>query len=98
MLNFYDPRRVCLRGGPNGREWRQRVNLLDFSKFGGVGGLERVRGVNTERLRTPFFADVRYVWNTTIPHKYTPIREEVLAAPRIDVSALPKTGERNLKD
>lgn len=55
---------------------KTRVNLLDFPKFGGVRGLDKVK--DSRLLSSPYFADIRYVWNTPVLYSYPSMRNEVL--------------------
>ena len=90
MLNFYNPLlSTTLDCCSSDEAHRRRVNLLDFPKFDGVRGLDRVSG-STERLPFPFLADLRYVYRTPLPHKYPPVRRETLDSQRLAAFFTPR--------
>ncbi|KAH7701596.1 Protein ACL-6 a, partial [Aphelenchoides avenae] len=57
--------------------------MLDFPKFGGVPGLERLKHFNTEVLSSSWMGDLRYTWQTPIPHPYPSVYRPVVECPRV---------------
>jgi hypothetical protein len=79
---------VRLNGGVDANILRSRLNnridLLDFPKFGGVSGLDSVK--NSKSLPFPYFADIRYVYNTPVLYNYPSMHERVLNSERFVIS------------
>lgn len=82
-LDFYALRQRHLYPSRAAETWHY-VNMLDFPKFGGVPGLDRLKHFNTEVLPSPWMGDLRYTWQTPIPHPYPSVYRAVNESQRYD--------------
>uniref|UniRef100_A0AC35U467 PlsC domain-containing protein n=1 Tax=Rhabditophanes sp. KR3021 TaxID=114890 RepID=A0AC35U467_9BILA len=79
----------------------QFVNVLDFSKFGGVEKLHTLADANSTRtLPSPWFADLRYSINVGLFHSYPSVMKEVLTSEHVKntIESQLNADESNSKD